>query len=353
MKSLLLAVLGCIQDPTTVEGPPPVSVLPASGTLAVWRAVGDRTELLDKASKVWPADRLGTPGGEPARFTTEGPLLVHLKNIRAAAGKGLSIERKADRLALRLFKGTAIVESFESEIELETPFGKAAGRQVCFVATVDEGSAKVIAIEGRIRFSNDLGSVTLSEGQSTTIEKGKAPDAPKTASHAEPEPAANLLRNPGFEEKFDDWPIVFEPVAEDLKVYRSGRRSLRCSPKDWAASNPLIPPKAVKGVLKPGSRYLFRFFLRSEGWVRDGKPALIKIVVDAQSKGAMAPPHHHVEVPVSEGAWSARRVFFEALGPDATFHIHAATEAGLYSGTLWFDDFALVEFPAAPKKETK
>src|SRR5688572_12840289 len=121
MRGLLFVLLIALQDPPTTEGPAPVALQPVSGAIAVWRASGERTELLDKAGRVWPADRLGTASGEPGRFSTEGPLLVHLRNIRAASGKGLSIERKADRLALRLYRGTAIVESFESEIELETP----------------------------------------------------------------------------------------------------------------------------------------------------------------------------------------------------------------------------------------
>jgi hypothetical protein len=342
------------QTTTAPEEVIPLQVL--SGTLHAWRAASAKIELLEKSTRASPQDRIGTVNGEAARFATEGPLTVLLRGIKVGKAAGLGIEHRAGKIVLKLYKGTLVVESYESEIEVETPFGKVAGRQVYFVATVDEKSTKVVALEGKVTFTNDLGSVTIGEGMAGEADKGKAPGAPRAPSVAEGEQAraaeaeTNLIRNGGFEEKLQDWLIDFLPAQEDLKVVHSGIRSLRVSLNNTGASQPILPAKSVKGRLKAGTSYLLRFYVRTEKFERAGKPAEFKLGIDRSGKGQATDSKFHYEFQGSDGAWSARRITFEATGPDAWFAFFTGTAGGAYTGTMWFDDFYLAEIPAAPGK---
>ncbi len=140
----LIAGAALAQDQTVAESHPLVH--PLAGKVSVWRAVGDRIEPMEKPARVAPADRLGTLTGTPAQFSAEGALLVLLKGIRVSREKGLALERKADRLTLKVYEGTVVVESCEATIELETPHGRISGRQVYIIASVDEKSTRVVAL---------------------------------------------------------------------------------------------------------------------------------------------------------------------------------------------------------------
>jgi len=346
----LVAAAASGQDRTVEENAPLVH--PVAGKVSVWRSAADRVEPIEKPSRVAPADRVGTLTGAPAQFSAEGTLLVMLKGIRVSRDKGLALERKADRLVLRVYEGTVVVESYETQIELETPHGRVAGRQVYFIASVDEKSTRVVALEGKVTFSNDLGSVVVAEGSSSRVEGGKGPAAARAEGAPDldwmrtTEAETNLLRNPGFEDGLEDWPA--DPnlhVREDREVFRGGRRSCRCRFRDVAPSNPVFAVKVARGALVPGGRYLLRFFVRTEACLRDGKPAEIKVVLDREGKGSWADSRFHFQVAGSEGTWAARRILFDATGSDFCFSVHTAMEPGLYGGTVWFDDFYLGRLP--------
>lgn len=354
MRSCGILLLLFAQDTTTA----PVDAIPlqvTGGNLSVWRSAGDRVESIEKAGRVTSADRVGTPNGEPARFATEGALAVGLRGIRVSSGKGLALERRGDRLVLKLYKGTLVVESYESGIELETPFGKVAGKEVYFVATVDEKTTKVVALEGRVGFTNDLGTVTVGEGMTSEAESGKGPSPPRPSPSKDVEAVrtmeeGNLIRNPGFENRLEDWKIEYLPIIDDTQVVHSGHRSMRTILKDYGPNQPITPPKTVKGGLKPGSRYLFRFYVRTENFLAAGKPAMFKLVLDRSGKNQGVDTQIHYLIPASEGAWSVHRYMFEATTTDLWFDIHCGVAPGPYSGTLWYDDFFLGEFPAGPGK---
>lgn len=354
MRTCGLLLLLLAQDTTTAPAESiPIQV--AGGTLSAWRQASDRIEAIDKAGKVAPADRLGTLSGEPARFSTEGAIVVQLRGIRVSSGKGLAVERRGGKLALKLYKGTIVVESYESEIELETPSGKIAGKEVHFVATVDEKSTKVVALEGKVTFTNDLGTVTVGEGSSSEADTGKPPGAPKPSSPRDVEAVraaeeGNLVRNPGFENRLEDWKPDYLPIIDDTAVFHSGRRSMKVTFKDYPPNQPIFPPKLVKGALKPGSRYLLRFYVRTENFVAAGKPAEIKFVIDRTGTGKGSESQHHYLLPASEGAWSVHRFMVEATTPDLWFSAYCGNPPGNYSGTVWYDDFYLAEFPGTPAK---
>jgi hypothetical protein len=352
----MLALLLLLQQTTTEESTLPVR--PVSGTLSVWRASAGRAEPAGKQTRVAPADLLGTSDGSPARFETEGALRVLMRGIRVAADKGLSVRRDGTRIVLRLLKGTVVVESYESEVELDTPAGKVRGKDVCFVATADEKSTRVLAIEGTVTFTSDLGApaVAVPEGRSLEGEKGKAPGAPRAAAPAELEAARaqeadlNLLRNPGFENHLEEWGAADGlDVQSELKTVHSGKRSVRVVLKDWRANDPILPSRTVRGVLKPGTKYFLRFYVRTEGYVGPAGPALFKFGLDRTGKGVTRDSSTHWELPGSEGQWSARRVVFEATTPDLWMGFFAPTAGGPFQGSLWFDDFLLAELPSRPR----
>ena len=353
-----LGLLLCLfaQDTTTA----PAELIPVqivSGNLQAWRSAGDKVEPLEKAGKVTPADRLGTLNGDPARFSTEGSLVVQLRGIRVSSGKGLALERRGATLAMKLYKGTLVVESYESDIEIETPFGRIQGKEVCFLATVDEKSTKVVALEGKVSFTNDLGGVQVGEGMTSDAEGGRPPGAPRASSAGEIESARaleeqrNLISNPGFENRLTDWkPPEWMHLAEETRVFHGGRACAKFTCDGVRDNQPMIPPRTLKGLLKPGARYLFRFYVRTEGYTAAGKPAEFKCVLDRSGTGKGREVQMHHLLPASEGAWTVHRFMFEATSPDLWFAIFCGDSKGPYAGAVCFDDFFLGEFPAAPGK---
>lgn len=331
----------------------PVQIV--SGNLQAWRAAGDKVEPIEKSGRVTPADRLGTLNGDPARFSTEGSLVVQLRGIKVSSGKGLALERRGGTLAMKLYKGTLVVESYESEIELETPFGKVQGKEVYFLATVDEKSTKVVALEGKVTFTNDLGSVTLGEGTSSGAEAGKSPTTPKASSAAEVETARaleerNLISNPGFENRLQDWKPDYIKFFDDTKVFHSGRSSGKAVAEGYPSNQPLVPARTLTGVLKPGTRYLFRFYTRSEGFNASGKPGEFKLVLDRSGQNKGRDTSTHYLIPSSDGAWTVHRFMFEATTPDLWFAMYCGDQKAPYNGVVWVDDFFLGEFPAGPAR---
>lgn len=133
-------------------------------------------------------------------------------------------------------------------------------------------------------------------------------------------------------------------------MVHSGVRSLRVNLSNTGASQPILPAKSIKGKLKAGTSYLLRFYVRTEKFTRDGKPGTFKIGIDRSGKGQAADTKYHFEFPAADGIWTARRMTFEATGPDVWFALYTGTQGGAYNGQMWFDDFYLAEIPASPGK---
>jgi len=348
---MLLILLA--QDTTTAPAETiPIQVL--SGTLSAWRAGGDKVEPLDKAGRVAPSDRLGTVNGEAARFSTEGSLVVQLRGIKVSPGKGLAVERKGGTLALKLYKGTIVVESYESPIEVETPFGRIAGKEIYFLATVDERATKVVALEGKVTFTNDLGTVTLGEGMTADADANKGPSTPRPSSTSDLETARaieerNLIVNSGFENRLEEWKKDYMPFYDDAKVAHTGRASGRYALNGDRDNQPILPQRVIKG-LQPGRRYLYRFYVRTESLQAAGKPAQFKVAFDTSGKNNRKDTGHEALCPASDGTWTVHRFMFEATSPELWIAMFCGDAKGPYTGQIWFDDFYLGEFPSAPAK---
>lgn len=345
-------ILCLLAQDTAITPAESIPVQVVAGNLQVWRSAADKVEPIEKAGKVTPADRLGTSGGEAARFSTEGGIVVQLRGIKVSSGKGLAVERRGGTLALKLYKGTIIVESYESEIEVETPFGRISGKEVYFLATVDEKSARVVALEGKITFTNDMGAITLGEGTTAEAGAGKAP-GPKASSGADLDIARaeerNMIVNGGFENRLEEWKKDYMPFFDDAKVAHTGRASGRYSFGGDRDNQPILPQRVIKG-LTPGRRYLYRFYVRTENFQAAGKPAEFKMAFNTGGKNDNRATSREQLCPASEGAWTVHRFMFEATSPELWIAMFAGDAKGPYTGQIWFDDFYLAEFPSAPSK---
>src|SRR6185503_19760396 len=141
------------------------------------------------------------------------------------------------------------------------------------------------------------------------------------------------------------WKTNYPPLLEETQVVRSGKKSCKCPIKLDGQSEPVLPARTIKGLLKPGARYLVRFYVRSEAFRCNGKPGALKFAFDPGGAGLNSDTAIHLPFDGSEGAWSARRFSFESKGTDFSLAVYTSTEAGAYTGTVWFDDFFLAEFP--------
>lgn len=346
-----LASIALAQDTkqTEQEGIP---ILPLHGKIHIYTS---RLEPVEKETLVGQNDRIGTATGDAARFSTEGGLVVGMKGIKVAQGTGLGLSRNGGRLVLQLFEGNLVVESYESEIEVKTPHGRVEGKQVYFVVQVTEKATRVIAFEGKLTFTHDLGGTT-------TVDEGAAMDLTKKTGTKVESPdldwvsaaeGPNLIKNPGFEEGMRDWNSRYPPLAEDTKIVHSGKRSYKHVLQSVNPNSPLFPPQEIKGPLRAGSKYMLRFFIRTEKFMCDDKPAQFKLMIDLTGVAREKWPDtkHHYQFSGSDGAWTSRKVIFEAAGTDVAFGMDTGRAKGKYSGTVWFDDFALREVPAAPKSK--
>src|SRR5262249_12628298 len=144
------------------------------------------------------------------------------------------------------------------------------------------------------------------------------------------EAESNLIPNPGFEEGLLGWKSDFPPIQEDTKIVHSGKKSCKYPVNVQGQSEPLLMPRTLKGVLKPGARYLLRFYVRTESFRCNGKPGAMKVTVDPGGRGTNLDTGPHFPFEASESAWSARRFSFEANGPDLSFAVHTSLERGAY-----------------------
>ena len=79
-------------------------------------------------------------------------------------------------LLIRLLEGAALFFSRDPRrLEVDTPFVSAAVEGTEFFVKVDFDRSSVTVYSGRVRVSNDLGSLVLASGESAEAEKGKAP----------------------------------------------------------------------------------------------------------------------------------------------------------------------------------
>jgi hypothetical protein len=353
-------------------------VNPLSGDILIWRAQSKKTDKVTQVSKVTPQDRVGTVGGNPGRISIDADCMVTLKGVTATEGDGLSVNRVGKVLTVRLHHGRILVETFAIDFALETPNGRAEGKSVYFLAEVGRESTRIVAIDGELKVSNDLGKMDLAGGETVTMRKGtepgKGPPADPDrdlAGVAAAEEPVNLLRNPGFELGLKDWFILRydnKPLATtDDKIVHGGKKSVRIQLPNIALSPDVVPFDAAGDgrtalytlldvkTLRTGARYLLRFWIRTEDYAIDGKTVpfcfVARGLVLPEQKGQFFSPCF---CPPSEKKWRCVRFVFEAEPPGANrFGINFPEYSkGVFSGTVWLDDFFLAPLPVKSEEST-
>jgi hypothetical protein len=354
-------------------------ITPLSGEILLLRTPGKKAEKVTQVSKVTAQDRVGTAGGGPGRISIDAGCMVTLKGVTATEGEGLSIDRVGKTLTVRLHHGRVLVETFAVDLALETPHGRIEGKSVYFLAEVGRESTRIVAIDGELKVSNDLGKMDLGSGETVVFRKGSEPakglpadpDKDLAGALAVEEPF-NLIKNPGFELDLKDWGsprYAGKPLAGiDDTMIHGGRKSVRLQLPNISLAPPAVLPDASGNgnaalytlldgrVLKPGARYLLRLWIRTENYAVDGK----SIPFSFLSRGLVLPdqlPGDGASVctcPPAEKKWTCVRFVFVARPRSdrdscAMNFPDGAADRGAFSGTVWLDDFFLAPIPSRPE----
>jgi hypothetical protein len=362
------------QDATTPDRLPELG--PLSGEILIWRPQTKRAEKLAQAAKVTPQDRVGTPGGNLGRVSIDAGCVVTLKGVTATEGDGLSVERVGKTLTVRLHHGRILVDTFAVDLALETPQGRVEAKSAYFLAEVSRESTRLIAIDGELKISNDLGKVDVGAGDTVVVRKGaepaKGPPADPDrdlAGVAAAEEPFNMIKNPGFELDLKDWSSLRyanKPLATiDDKVLHGGKKSVRIQFPNIALTPDVVPTDAAgEGqtalytlldgkAIKAGARYLLRFWIRTEDYTIDGKPAALSFL----SRGLVLPEgkggfFSKCLCPPAQKKWRCVRFVLEGEAGNNRYGLNFPDlDKGAFSGSIWLDDFFLAPLPARPEEK--
>lgn len=354
MLILAAAAVAEAQDPATRADDLP-SVSAARGNLKVWRAATAKVEPVKAVVQVGLSDRVGTETGDHATLATDGDILISLKGVKVDRERGLSIERTNGRLLFRLHEGKAVLESFRSDLYVETPHGRIEAKQAYFLIEVTDSATRVVAIDGPVTFTTSQGQAVVEPGQESLAEKGGKPSAPRP-SIAEPklrefedsDSRHNLLQNPGFEIQMDKWKSptsltagMVNPCSVDHGQRHSGRWALRVkiAPNTYGESEAYLLGQTAP--LKSGRRYHFRAYVRIES--APGHVGGLKAAVTVRNDQMKMIATSRTED--REGSWHLMRGFFTANQPALHVTLSVLHDPKAYEGSIWADDFYLGEIP--------
>jgi hypothetical protein len=333
---LLATAIGRTQETKTEQFP---SVRPVSGAILLWRAGKENPEPLSGAAEVRAADRLGTANGEPASFLTEQDALVTLRGVVVRKNKGLGLLREAGGLVLKLFDGSVLVDSVETRLAIETPFGKIEGKPAMYLVEVTKKDARVVALSGTVTFTNSLGTATLKEGEASAASAGEKPQEPRPHGpvHEDLGEGGNLFKNPGFENDLAEWTDdtgKSEKAMVDSKVSYAGKKSVRFDIRGEVERGRYLafkqnPPLVV------GERYLIRCFIRAES-----KRGLRGTFLEVQ-RGSRDGDACYRD---ATGKWSLHRIIFTARISQPHPLIGLQGDGDL-EATVWADEYFLSRLP--------
>lgn len=351
---LLLGAAAVQGQETRAEIPDSLGLRRLSGPLRVWRSLPAKVEDVRESDRVSKDDRLGTEGGEPARFAVEeGRLLVLLKGVAASRERGVGVAREGTKLRLRHYRGTMVVENFEADFRVDTPHGRLEGKSAYVLIEASEASTRVVAIEGKLTFAGDLGKITIQGGQEIVAEKDRPLAAARpadlsavTALVAREEAATNLVANAGFEEEFAQWSL---PEREGVTpridpAARTGMKCCRIELKQARIGQGGFPPVAEVSLVE-GARYLVRVAVRVEGYTVDGRRGQVAIRLIELKGGKEVAKHFSKWITPGE-EWRYLRFFFTASAKAARLQIGRNLDGThVYDGSILVDDWYLTPLP--------
>ena len=204
--------------------------------------------------------------------------------------------------------------------------------------------------------------------------KGPPADPEKDlAEAAAAEEPFNLIKNPGFEQDLKEWTshrYGNKPLATiDDKIVHRGRKSVRIQLPDINLFPPTIPLDPVgetnaafytmqdAKLLKPGGRYLLRFWIRTENFTVNGQLAPLKFLMRCLALPDMSPAakYSQCSCPPAEKKWTCARFVVEARLQGGRFGMNfpdGPPGSGVFGGSVWLDDFFLAPLPA-PREDPK
>lgn len=324
------------------------------GDIQIWNSQERRVIPLSQPTRVDPKDRIGIDKKLSGRIAVDSKLVITLKDVEADDKQGLSIERQGAKFVLRLYRGSLAVESCETEVAVQTPHVTVEGNAAAFLVEINSRETRAVALEGKLTMSNSAGAIELPAGEWSSAKENQAPAKPRPADPARDlgwvtalEGPQNIIKNPGFEEGLKYWDFLTyqkKPiVAADDSEKRSGKQSAKVHiPNirmglDTDGKTELPLQQNMTKVLKPGTRYFVRLWVRSEGLTEDGKAADVRILVSYQYPGS-GKERFSGTCPPCEGKWVCARFFFTAEGEDLRFSLVYLKHHAVQSGTAWFDD---------------
>ena len=227
MTFLLMILFGVsaalAQEPPVEEGDGQISIVSLTGTVEIAKpdsvdwVVAKQDDLLEAGWRV----RTGRRSKVTIRMSDLSILRVgQLSTLEIQPPKGDRRKR-----ALDLKAGAAYFFNREgpSKVDFRTPIASGAIRGTEFMLEVDDqGRTVVTMFEGEVDLENELGSVSLGNGEQGTVEPGEAPV--KTAVLDAVSVVQWMLYYPGIVvpgelgQKFIDEPAI----QESLQTYRSG-----------------------------------------------------------------------------------------------------------------------------------
>jgi hypothetical protein len=301
-------------------------------------------------------------------------LFATLRGAEAGPEEGLAVSRTEKKITLRLYRGRLLVDSVDVEVAVETPHGRVEGKAVYFLVDVTRDGSRIVPIDGKLKVYPDLGGpLEIGPGETVTLGKGResiskvksiSPEA--DLSWASPlESARNIVRNPGFERGLEDWTALrttTKPLVHiDERVVFSGRKSARIDLLNTDFSDSSVPlTNGVSGCalyqvqekLTPGSRYLFRFWYRTEGYTVDGREALFSVASYGKLVSKPLEEQGPLSCPKANGEWRCARFVLEVKA-EAFLDLYfprLKDPKSKAAGSVWIDDVALIPIPEAPKR---
>ena len=351
----LAAVLLLLQDVTGSESLP--SVRPLRGDLLLWRSSAGKSSALTGETRIAPADRLGSKDGNHASFATEAGSIIALKGVRAAAERGLGLERREGKLFFRVYEGKLAVYTFEETVGVDTPQGLITGK-AHFVVEVDkEKGTKVTALDKEVTFTTSMGPVVVGPGMETVAEPGKKPSTPRsvdlrkaTEEFDRQEAASNLVKNAGFEDGLKGWePTQFfsalgkRHTTEDSATAYSGKICIRCDLSNRIQdlkTNPIRFASQAVAVV-PGKPYLFRFYYRTD--LREGQVAPRMALYNVEPPDTWRLP--------PEKSWRMWTAVVTPKEKALSLCVEGMPDSERFEGTFWIDEFLLTELPGPARSK--